>query len=145
MDKAAASTARTDRINMLESLLTASSSTLVAMSVQLSEAEERERTCNGRARWQNLRSMGDAKTLLHLMFNVASLSRYVNNAVSSNGVYFCKLEFLTFLMNLSSGHRCCILTRPGPLLHQVSIARHRRRGQGTQGQACRVRRCLETK
>jgi kinesin family protein 4/21/27 len=83
MDKAAACTARTDRINMLESLLTASSSTLVAMSVQLSEAEERERTCNGRARWQNLRSMGDAKTLLHLMFNVASLSRYVNNAVSS--------------------------------------------------------------
>jgi hypothetical protein len=93
MDKAAASTARTDRINMLESLLTASSSTLVAMSVQLSEAEERERTCNGRARWQNLRSMGDAKTLLHLMFNVASLSRYVNNAVSFGGVIFISWSF----------------------------------------------------
>lgn len=56
-----------------------SSSDLVTMASQLSEAEERDRTCSGRARWQHLRSMGDAKTLLHLMFNVASYSRFATN------------------------------------------------------------------
>ncbi|CAK9197574.1 unnamed protein product [Sphagnum troendelagicum] len=106
MDKAAASTARTDRINMLESLLTASSSTLVAMSVQLSEAEERERTCNGRARWQNLRSMGDAKTLLHLMFNVASLSRCQLRDTEEEGKELKdKLAELEDVLRQSEAHR----------------------------------------
>lgn len=67
---------RHSRIAYLESLLNTSSSDLVTMASQLSEAEERDRTCSGRARWQHLRSMGDAKTLLHLMFNVASYSRF---------------------------------------------------------------------
>lgn len=53
----------------------------MAMASQLSEAEDRERSCSGRARWQHLRSMGDAKTLLHLMFGVASYSRFVQIAV----------------------------------------------------------------
>jgi hypothetical protein len=92
MDRAVASTARTARINLLESMLTASSTTLVAMSIQLSEAEERERTCSGRARWQKLRSMGDAKTLLHLTFNVASLSRSVNIIQPNN--FICVLLML---------------------------------------------------
>lgn len=69
------SNARHARIAYLESLLSSSSGDMVAMASQLSEAEERERACSGRARWQHLRSMGDAKTLLHLMFGVASYSR----------------------------------------------------------------------
>jgi hypothetical protein len=51
------------------------------MASQLSEAEERERASSGRARWQHLRSMGDAKTLLHLMFGVASYSRFVKGVI----------------------------------------------------------------
>ncbi|KAG0584179.1 hypothetical protein KC19_3G191000 [Ceratodon purpureus] len=69
------SNARHARITYLESLLSSSSRDMVAMASQLSEAEERERASSGRARWQHLRSMGDAKTLLHLMFGVASYSR----------------------------------------------------------------------
>eukprot|EP00250_Pteridium_aquilinum_P007538 c17227_g1_i1 orf=339-4568(+) len=63
--------ARRAKIVLLESLLNASSSTLVAMASQLSEAEERERAFTGRARWQQLRSMGDAKNLLQAVFNSA--------------------------------------------------------------------------
>lgn len=69
------SNARHARIAYLESLLSSSSGDMVAMASQLSEAEDRERSSSGRARWQHLRSMGDAKTLLHLMFGVASYSR----------------------------------------------------------------------
>nr|PNR45420.1 hypothetical protein PHYPA_015191 [Physcomitrium patens] len=69
------SNARHARIAYLESLLSSSSGDMVAMASQLSEAEERERACSGRARWQHLRSMGDAKILLHLMFDVTSYSR----------------------------------------------------------------------
>ncbi|KAG0589833.1 hypothetical protein KC19_1G052000 [Ceratodon purpureus] len=72
--ESAAST-RSARITLLESMLTSSSSSLVAMASQLSEAEERERNFSGRARWAHLRSMGDAKNLLHLVFNAASLAR----------------------------------------------------------------------
>ncbi|KAK4434405.1 Kinesin-like protein KIN-4A [Sesamum alatum] len=39
------------------------------MASQLSEAEERERGVNSRGRWNQLRSMGDAKNLLQYMFN----------------------------------------------------------------------------
>lgn len=71
------------RIAYLESLLSSSSGDMVAMASQLSEAEERERACSGRARWQHLRSMGDAKILLHLMFDVTSYSRFVHTDVPS--------------------------------------------------------------
>ncbi|PIN26145.1 Kinesin-like protein [Handroanthus impetiginosus] len=61
--------ARMSRIASLESMLSISSNSLVAMASQLSEAEERERVVSTRGRWNQLRSMGDAKTLLQYMFN----------------------------------------------------------------------------
>lgn len=76
-DKERALSTSSTRITLLESMLTSSSSSLVAMASQLSEAEERERNFSGRARWAHLRSMGDAKNLLHLVFNAASLARFV--------------------------------------------------------------------
>lgn len=67
--------ARHSRIGLLETMLNTSSSTLVAMASQLSEAEERERAFSGRGRWNQLRSMGDAKSLLSFLFNTAAYSR----------------------------------------------------------------------
>ncbi|KAL0438842.1 UNVERIFIED_CONTAM: Kinesin-like protein KIN-4A [Sesamum latifolium] len=61
--------ARMARIASLESMLSISSNSLVAMASQLSEAEERERSVSSRGRWNQLRSMGDAKNLLQYMFN----------------------------------------------------------------------------
>ncbi|XP_048529617.1 kinesin-like protein KIN-4A isoform X2 [Triticum urartu] len=67
--------ARQARIASLESMVTISSNTLVAMASQLSEAEERERTFSGRGRWNQLRSMGEAKSLLQYIFSVAADAR----------------------------------------------------------------------
>ncbi|KAI6689053.1 hypothetical protein NL676_025881 [Syzygium grande] len=61
--------ARMARISSLESMLSISSNSLVAMASQLSEAEERERGFTNRGRWNQLRSMGDAKNLLQYMFS----------------------------------------------------------------------------
>ncbi|XP_027090773.1 kinesin-like protein KIN-4A isoform X3 [Coffea arabica] len=61
--------ARIARIASLENMLSISSNSLVAMASQLSEAEERERAFTSRGRWNQLRSMGDAKNLLQYMFN----------------------------------------------------------------------------
>ncbi|KAL3634172.1 Kinesin-like protein KIN-4A [Castilleja foliolosa] len=61
--------ARMSRIASLESMLSISSNSLVAMASQLSEAEERERGISSRGRWNQLRSMGDAKNMLQYMFN----------------------------------------------------------------------------
>uniref|UniRef100_A0A2P2M7K1 Kinesin-like protein n=1 Tax=Rhizophora mucronata TaxID=61149 RepID=A0A2P2M7K1_RHIMU len=61
--------ARIARISSLENMLSISSNSLVAMASQLSEAEERERAFTNRGRWNQLRSMGDAKNLLQYMFN----------------------------------------------------------------------------
>nr|XP_010906553.1 kinesin-like protein KIN-4A isoform X1 [Elaeis guineensis] len=69
------SNARLARISSLENMLSISSNTLVAMASQLSEAEERERAFTGRGRWNQLRSMGDAKSLLQYVFNVAADAR----------------------------------------------------------------------
>ncbi|KAJ0984358.1 hypothetical protein J5N97_002714 [Dioscorea zingiberensis] len=63
--------ARSARIASLENMVSISSTTLVAMASQLSEAEERERSFTGRGRWNQLRSMGDAKNLLQYMFSIA--------------------------------------------------------------------------
>ncbi|KAK9164017.1 hypothetical protein Syun_004919 [Stephania yunnanensis] len=46
--------ARSSRIFALENMLATSSSTLVSMASQLSEAEERERTFSGRGRWNQV-------------------------------------------------------------------------------------------
>ncbi|KAK4796179.1 hypothetical protein SAY86_028505 [Trapa natans] len=59
--------ARMARISSLENMLSISSNSLVAMASQLSEAEERERSFTNQGRWNNLRSMGDAKSLLQYM------------------------------------------------------------------------------
>lgn len=67
--------ARHAKIGMLESMLNISSTTLVAMASQLSEAEEQERAFIGRGRWNQLRTMGDAKSLLHYLFNAAAFAR----------------------------------------------------------------------
>ncbi|XVF36591.1 hypothetical protein REPUB_Repub19eG0070400 [Reevesia pubescens] len=67
--------ARNSRIFALENMLTATSSTLVAMASQLSEAEERERIFSGRGRWNHVRSLADAKNIMNYLFNLASSSR----------------------------------------------------------------------
>lgn len=69
--------ARMARIASLESMVSISSNTLVAMASQLSEAEERERAFTGRSRWNQLRSMAEAKNLLQYAFNIAVDSRLV--------------------------------------------------------------------
>ncbi|KAK4352319.1 hypothetical protein RND71_027837 [Anisodus tanguticus] len=67
--------ARNSRIFALENMLATSSSTLVSMASQLSEAEERERTFSGRGRWNQVRSLADAKNIMNFLFNRASSSR----------------------------------------------------------------------
>ncbi|CAL9161910.1 unnamed protein product [Musa hybrid cultivar] len=67
--------ARLARIASLENMVSISSNMLVAMASQLSEAEERERAFAGHGRWNQLRSMGEAKSLLHYVFNVAADAR----------------------------------------------------------------------
>ncbi|XP_047324902.1 kinesin-like protein KIN-4A [Impatiens glandulifera] len=67
--------ARMSRISSLENMLSISSNSLVAMATQLSEAEERERAFGTRGKWNQLRSMGEAKILLQYMFNSLAESR----------------------------------------------------------------------
>ncbi|XP_031248596.1 kinesin-like protein KIN-4C isoform X2 [Pistacia vera] len=67
--------ARNSRIFALENMLATSSSTLVSMASQLSEAEERERIFSGRGRWNQVRSLADAKNIMNYLFNLASSSR----------------------------------------------------------------------
>lgn len=68
--------ARNSRIFALENMLTTSSGILVSMASQLSEAEERERSFGGRGRWNQIRSLVDAKNIMNYLFNLASSSRY---------------------------------------------------------------------
>ncbi|ONK63432.1 uncharacterized protein A4U43_C07F15090 [Asparagus officinalis] len=67
--------ARNSRIVALENMLATSSSSLVSMASQLSEAEERERVFGGRGRWNQVRSIVEAKNLMNHLFNLASSSR----------------------------------------------------------------------
>ncbi|KAL4369753.1 hypothetical protein GQ457_05G013510 [Hibiscus cannabinus] len=67
--------ARKERIASLESMLSMSSNALTEMSSQLSEAEERERGLVGRGRWNQVRSINDAKNLLQYLFNATAESR----------------------------------------------------------------------
>ena len=68
--------ARVSRISSLENMLSISSNSLVAMASQLSEAEERERVFTNRGRWNQLRSMGDARNLLQYMLNSLGDTRF---------------------------------------------------------------------
>ncbi|CAA0809135.1 P-loop containing nucleoside triphosphate hydrolases superfamily protein, partial [Striga hermonthica] len=67
--------ARNSRIHALENMLSTSSSALVSVASQLSEAEERERAFSGRGRWKNIRSLPEAKNIMNFLFDVASSSR----------------------------------------------------------------------
>ncbi|KFK27870.1 hypothetical protein AALP_AA8G439800 [Arabis alpina] len=67
--------ARNSRIFALENMLATSSNTLVSMASQLSEAEERERVFGGRGRWNQVRTLGDAKSIMNYLFNLASAAR----------------------------------------------------------------------
>ncbi|XP_050904863.1 kinesin-like protein KIN-4C isoform X1 [Lathyrus oleraceus] len=67
--------ARSSRIFALDNMLATSSTTLVSMASQLSEAEERERVFSGKGRWNQVRSLADAKNLMNYLFNLASSSR----------------------------------------------------------------------
>lgn len=67
--------ARSSRIFALENMISTTSSTLVSMTSQLSEAEERERTFTGRGRWNQVRTLAEAKTIMNFLFNLASSTR----------------------------------------------------------------------
>ncbi|XP_039010221.1 kinesin-like protein KIN-4C isoform X2 [Hibiscus syriacus] len=67
--------ARYSRIFALENMLAATSTSLVDMASQLSEAEERERTFNGRGRWNHVWNLSEAKSIMNYLFNLASSSR----------------------------------------------------------------------
>ncbi|KAA8538181.1 hypothetical protein F0562_027789 [Nyssa sinensis] len=67
--------ARNSRIFALENMLATSSSALISMGSQLSEAEERERAFSGRGRWSQVRSLAEAKNIMNYLFNLASSSR----------------------------------------------------------------------
>ncbi|KAK2430062.1 hypothetical protein P8452_43525 [Trifolium repens] len=67
--------ARSSRISHLDNMLATSSTTLVSMASQLSEAEERERVFSGKGRWNQVRSLAEAKNLMNYLFNLASSSR----------------------------------------------------------------------
>lgn len=64
------------RIAELENMLATSSGSLVFMASELSEAEGRERLFSGRGRWNQVRSLADAKNLMNHLFNLATMSRY---------------------------------------------------------------------
>ncbi|GJS69352.1 kinesin-like protein KIN-4C [Tanacetum coccineum] len=67
--------ARNSRIYALENMLATSSSTIISMASHLSQAEERERAFSGKGRWNHVRSLADAKTVMNNLFNLASSSR----------------------------------------------------------------------
>lgn len=68
--------ARNSRIIASESMLATSSSSLVSMASQLLEAEEGDRVIGGHGRWNQVRSLVEAKKLMNYLFNLASSSRY---------------------------------------------------------------------
>ncbi|PWA43712.1 PB1 domain-containing protein [Artemisia annua] len=51
------------------------------MASQLSEAEERERAFSRKGRWNHVRSLADAKTVMDNLFNLASSSRSLPSRV----------------------------------------------------------------
>jgi len=67
--------AKVARIASIENMLLMSSAALKAMTSQLTEAEERERALNSRGRWNQLRSMGEAKNVLQYLFNATAEAR----------------------------------------------------------------------
>ncbi|KAG1326988.1 kinesin-like protein KIN-4C [Cocos nucifera] len=91
--------ARNSRISALENMLATSSSTLISMASQLSEAEERERVFSGRGRWNQVRSLAEAKNLMNYLFNLVSSSR---RAAMANEVLRLKEESEMFKQKIMS-------------------------------------------
>lgn len=87
--------ARNSRISALENMLATSSTNLVTMASQLSEAEERERVFSGRGRWNQVRSLAEAKNVMNHLFNLASSSRYLHK----NPMHLSS-HFITFISPL---------------------------------------------
>ncbi|MCO5593774.1 hypothetical protein L7F22_047791 [Adiantum nelumboides] len=75
--------ARKHRICFLDSLLTASSSALIEMAAELSDAEERERALTEHTRWSCFQSLGEVKCLLQLTFNAAAVARAAQKMTSA--------------------------------------------------------------
>ncbi|XP_047329146.1 kinesin-like protein KIN-4C [Impatiens glandulifera] len=67
--------AKKSRVFALEYMLATSSSALVAMASQLSEAEEREHSFSGRGRWNQVRSLVEAKNIMNHLFNLTTSYR----------------------------------------------------------------------
>ena len=88
--------ARDSRIVALENMLKTSSTALVSMASQLSEAEERERVFSGKGRWNQVRSLADAKNLMNYLFNLASSSRYAR----FSGTLICNLHNIIRVRNI---------------------------------------------
>lgn len=87
--------ARSSRIFALENMLKTSSKTLVDMASQLSAAAESEGNFNGKGRWNGVRSLPDAKSLLNFLFELVSSSRcflYLTifvELLSFAGIFYC--------------------------------------------------------
>ena len=58
---------------------------IAALQERLYRSEEREETRGGMRRWQRVRSLGEARSLLVLMFNAAAAARKRVNAVNGEG------------------------------------------------------------
>lgn len=112
--------ARNSRIFALENMLGTSSSTLVSMASQLSEAEERERVFSGRGRWNQVRSLADAKNIMNYLFNLASSSRCSvrDNEVASRDKDSEIRDLKEKVVKLSSYARQVEMQK-AELLHQV--------------------------
>lgn len=99
--------ARMARISSLENMLGISSNSLVAMASQLSEAEERERAFTNRGRWNQLRSMGEAKNLLQYMFNSLAETRCLRIPNATPPVF--KKTFFSIRVNNQDFHTFSLL------------------------------------
>ncbi|CAA6661425.1 unnamed protein product [Spirodela intermedia] len=114
---------RLSRIASLENMMTISSNTLLAMSSQLSEAEERERAFAGRGRWSQLRSMADAKNLLQYLFKIATEARcHLKEKETEIEEYKEQLKELVSLLQLSEARRKEILKQQKLREQTVSVA-----------------------
>ncbi|WVZ09013.1 hypothetical protein V8G54_022359 [Vigna mungo] len=58
-----------------EKMINSSSTPLLSMASQLLEAEERERVFSGKGRWNQVRSLAEAKNVMNHLFNLACSSR----------------------------------------------------------------------
>ena len=92
--------ARMARISSLENMLSISSNSLVPMASQLSEAEERDHAFTSRGQWNQLRSMGDAKSLLQYMFN----------SIADARCFFPKIKMKSYCYGIQSGNLYICLT-----------------------------------